>query len=149
MSPGTSTGKTIGLLWTANGTMLVPANALQMDVSGERVRSTDVVLRNNVLYDKIRHTNDFSEYAPSIACDMVWLLRIPAVYQRYITLMASVRAATQLVTNGDLTKLLLISLLKHVQVASSMTLTWVILPTWVGQNLLHIVHSNRTKHLTE
>ena len=95
---------------TANGTVLVPANALQMDVSGgERIRSTDVVLRNNVLYDKIRHSNDFSEYAPSIACDMVWLLdfeKIPAVYQRYITLMASVRAATQLVTNGDLTKLL-------------------------------------------
>ena len=48
-------------------------------------------------------------YRPSIACDMVWFLdfdTIPAVFQRYITLMASVRAATQLVTNPDLTQLL-------------------------------------------
>jgi len=81
-----------------------------MDISGGQVwRTTDVVKRNNVLYDKLRHSNDFSAYRPTIACDMVWLLdfdTIPAVYQRYITLMASVRAATQLVTNPALTELL-------------------------------------------
>lgn len=93
-----------------NGTILVPQNCLRMDVSGGKIwRTTDVVKRNNVLYDKLRHSNDFSAYRPSVACDMVWLLdfeKIPAVFQRYITLMASVRAATQLVTNPDLTKLL-------------------------------------------
>ena len=95
---------------TANGTVLVPQNCLRMDISGGQIwRTTDVVKRNNVLYDKLRHSNDFSAYAPSIACDMVWLLdyeKIPAVFQRYITLMASVRAATQLVTNPQLTELL-------------------------------------------
>ena len=93
-----------------NGTVLVPMNCLRMDISGGQIwRTTDVVKRNNVLYDKLRHSNDFSSYRPTIACDMVWLLdfeKIPAVFQRYITLMASVRAATQLVTNPDLTKLL-------------------------------------------
>ena len=95
---------------TANGTVLVPQNCLRMDISGGQVwRTTDVVKRNNVLYDKLRHSNDFSDYAPTIACDMVWLLdfeKIPSVFQRYITLMASVRAATQLVTNPALTELL-------------------------------------------
>ena len=94
----------------ANGTVLVPQNCIRMDVSGGQIwRTTDVVKRNNVLYDKIRHTNDFSDYRPTIACDMVYLLdfdTIPAVFQRYITLMASVRAATQLVTNPQLSELL-------------------------------------------
>lgn len=95
---------------TANGTVLVPGNALQMDISeGQIDRRTDVVKRAGVLYDKIRHSNDFSAYRPTLACDMVWLLNfedIPPVYQRYITIMASQRAATQLVTNEELTKLL-------------------------------------------
>ena len=94
----------------ANGTVLVPQNCLRMDISGGQVwRTTDVVTRDGVLYDKIRHSNDFSAYAPTVAVDVVRLEpfeHIPPVFQRYITLMASVRAATQLVTNPQLTQLL-------------------------------------------
>ena len=94
----------------ANGTVAVPLNALRMDVSdGQIDRRTDVVKRDGMLYDKIRHSNDFSDYRPTLACDMVWLIKfedVPPVYQRYITIMASQRAATQLVTNQELTQLL-------------------------------------------
>lgn len=95
----------------AAGQIPVPANALEMDVSfGQIWRMTDVVTRNGLLYDKIRHTDDFSAYQQDgILIDYTWLFDFadcPIPFQRYITLKASTRAANQLVSNSELSQLL-------------------------------------------
>mgnify|MGYP003114725309 FL=1 len=94
-----------------NGQIVIPANALQVDVSfGQIWRMTNVVIRNGLLYDKIRHTDNFSDWLPDgILLDYTWLWDfddLPGVFQRYITLKASERAATQMVSNADLARLL-------------------------------------------
>ena len=82
-----------------------------MDVSnGWSHRVYDVVKRNGYLYDKFDHTDDWSNAATSgIDLDIVKLFTfedLPSVFQRYIILMASGRAATQLVGNPQLVQLL-------------------------------------------
>ena len=92
-----------------HGHILIPTNVLRMDVSeGQVYRDTDVVKRGFKLYDRLHHTFDF---APNtlINFDITWKWdfdELPSVFQRYITLRASGRAATQMVTNADLVKLL-------------------------------------------
>ena len=87
---------------------VIPANVLRMDVSENDIYFTsNVVKRDGKLYDKYRHTFEFTK--KTIYFDIVWLLPysdLPSVFQRYITSKASGRAATQLVSNPALTQML-------------------------------------------
>ena len=93
----------------ADGFILIPKNILRMDVSENDVyRTTDLVRREGKLYDKLNHTYTFNPKT-AIYFDMVWEFEyedIPSVFKRYITLRASGRAATQLVSNPQLVQLL-------------------------------------------
>jgi len=87
----------------------IGTNILKMDVSdGWARREYDVVRREGYLYDKLDHTDDWSDVT-SIDLDVVRLYGftdIPSVFQRYITYRASRMAATQLVANPQLVQLL-------------------------------------------
>ena len=85
----------------------IPSNVLRMDVSDNATyRTTDVVMRQGKLYDKLRHSFEFDK---PMDFDMVWFFPfedLPTVFQRYITYRASVRAAGQMVTNVELARML-------------------------------------------
>ena len=93
----------------AKGIIKIPVNVLRMDVSdGQVFRDTDVVRRGNTLYDRLHHTDRFNP-DQSINFDITWkwsFEELPSVFKRYITLRASGRAATQMVTNPQLVQLL-------------------------------------------
>lgn len=93
----------------ANGEILVPANVLRLDMCDNATyRTTNFVLRGGKLYDKYRHTFKFDPQT-AINFDVVWKWEyeeLPSAFKRYITLRASGRAATQMVANADLVKLL-------------------------------------------
>ena len=95
------------LLPNADGEINIPPEVLRMDVSeGQVYRTTDVVRRNGKLYDKLNHTYKFEG---PMCFDITWKLdyeELPSVFKRYITLRASGRAATQLVSNPQLVQLL-------------------------------------------
>ena len=94
----------------------IPADVIRMDVSnGQNVRLTDVVMRDGKLYNLAKHTFNVKDWGVSstdnykMFFDLVYNYdfdKVPAIFQRYITLRASQRAATQLVSNAELTKLL-------------------------------------------
>ena len=90
-----------------NGHFVLPANVLQYDVTdGQDIKTTDVVVRNGRLYDKVKHTDVFSD---DLIVDITWLFEfndLPSVFQRYITYRAASRAATQLVGSSELVQLL-------------------------------------------
>ena len=90
-----------------NGYITIPVNYLRYDLSdGQADRHMDLVKRNNRLYDLVNHTDVFDH---DVELDVVYLYEfedIPSVYQRYIIARASTRAATQLVANAELVKLL-------------------------------------------
>ena len=85
----------------------IPPDVLRLDVTeGQVYRDTDVVRRGGKLYDRYNHTFKFPR---SIRLDFTYLFAyedLPSVFQRYITLRASGRAATQMVTNAQLVQLL-------------------------------------------
>ena len=89
------------------GYINVPKDILRIDITnGYQDRFFDLVKRNGRLYDKIMHTDVFT--AP-IYCDVVRLFPfedLPSVFKRLITYKAAGRAATQLIANSDLFKLL-------------------------------------------
>ena len=93
----------------SDGEILLPNNILRMDVhENEIYRTSDVVRRDGKLYDKMKHTFKFDPLK-SIYFNIVWKWEyedLPSVFKRYITLRASGRAATQLVTNPELVQLL-------------------------------------------
>ena len=90
-----------------NGHFLVPANVIRYDVTdGQSNRTTDVVTRNGRLYDKVDHTDVFTE---DLYLDVVTLYEfndLPSVFKRYIIHRAAGRAATQLIVNPEVTQLL-------------------------------------------
>ena len=90
-----------------NGHITIPVNYLRYDLNdGQADRHMDLVKRNNRLYDLVNHTDVFDH---DVELDVVYLYAfedIPSVYQRYIIARASTRAATQLVANSELVKLL-------------------------------------------
>ena len=102
-----NTERNYPLLPDAEGCIYIPENVLAMDISGNAVlRTTNVVKRDGKLYDKLNHTYKFSGEQ---RFDITWLFPfedLPAVFQRYIILRSSSRAATQIITNPELTKLL-------------------------------------------
>ena len=96
------------------GWIEVPYNALRFDISkGQSVKTTDVVVRNGRLWDKIAHTDVFTE---DVDVDIVWLFgfdqdtaddassgqSIPQVFKRYIVAKACTRAALSMLTNMNL-----------------------------------------------
>ena len=80
-----------------------------MDVTeGWRKRVYDVIKRGGYLYDKYDHTDDWSDHT-EINLDVIRAYSfedLPAVFKRYVIARAARRAATQLVANQELTKLL-------------------------------------------
>ena len=91
-----------------NNKIPIPSNVLRLDVTEDDiVRTTNVVKRGGFLYDKIKHTNEFTD---KVVCDVVYLWPfedLPQAFKkRYIVQKASVRAATQLVSNPTLVQLL-------------------------------------------
>ena len=92
-----------------DGIIYIPDNMLRLDMSGNAVdRTTDVVRREGKLYDKMAHSYVFDP-TKTYEMDVVWMfdfIDIPSVFKRYITYRASVRAATQMVTNKELAQML-------------------------------------------
>ena len=88
----------------------IGSDILKMDVTdGWSKRNYDVVKRNGYLYDKYDHTDDWDELTDGIDLDIVRLISyedLPEVFKRYIIYKAAVRAATQLVGNPELARLL-------------------------------------------
>jgi len=93
----------------ANGKIAIGNDILSMDVHDNHIRRNyNLVRRNGVLYDKQDHTDDFST-VDSIDLDVVRLYNfedLPTVFRRFITYRASAAAATQLVANPNLVRLL-------------------------------------------
>ena len=91
----------------ANGNFLIPTDYLRFDVhDGLYDKTRDVVRKNGKLYDNVEHTDVFSS---DLYFDITYLrdfTDVPPAIQRYIIARASVRAATQLVSNADLVALL-------------------------------------------
>ena len=86
-------------------------DVLKMDVSdGWSKREYDVVKRGGYLYDKYDHTDDWSDLpSTGIDLDLIKLYAfedLPTPFQRYIIYRTSRMAATQLVANPELVKLL-------------------------------------------
>ena len=72
-------------------------------------RHYNFVRRGGFLYDKISHTDTFTDMGTSIELDVIRLYNyedLPPVFKRYITYRASRMAATQLVANPQLVRLL-------------------------------------------
>ena len=84
-------------------------DVLKMDVTdGWTLKHYDVVKRNGFLYDKYDHTDDWSDVT-EIYLDIIRLISyedLPEVFKRYVIHKASTRAATQLVGNPQLARLL-------------------------------------------
>ena len=91
----------------SNKHIAIPNNVLQMDVCEEEIyRTTDVVQRDGKLYNKVKHTFEFDN---ALDMNVIWLFPfndIPQAYKHLIITKASVRAATQLVSNPTLVQLL-------------------------------------------
>jgi len=91
----------------ANGNFLIPNDYLRYDIhSGLSDKNRDVVRKNGKLYDNVNHTDVFTQ---DFYFDITYLRNfedIPSAIQRYIIASASVRTATQLVSNAELVKLL-------------------------------------------
>ncbi len=95
----------------ASNKIAVGNDILKMDVSkGWTHRNYDVVKRNGYLYDKMDHTDDWSELnSDGIDLDITRLFNyedLPSVFRRYVTYRACRMAATQLVSNPQLVQLL-------------------------------------------
>ena len=100
----------------SDGQYIFPENILRWDVSDGQVwRTSDVVRRTDPsdgkskLYDKKDHTYNFKNRQP-IYFDITWYWEwsdLPPVFQRWITVQASIRAATQMVTNPELVTMLM------------------------------------------
>ena len=91
----------------ANGNYVVPVDAILYDISdGQIDRNRDVVRRGGKLYDLVHQTDVFTQ---DFYFDIISLLPftdLPPAIQRYIIARAACKAATQLVSNADLVKLL-------------------------------------------
>ena len=91
----------------ANGKIAIGNDILSMDLHDNQARRTfDLVRRSGCLYDKIKLIDVFTQ---DLDLDIVRLYNfedLPIVFRRYIIYRASRVAATQLVANAGLVKLL-------------------------------------------
>ena len=83
---------------------------LSMDYHGNQIdRRYDLVRRNGFLYDKLSANDNKDEFDTDMYLDVVRLYNftdLPIIFRRYITYRASRVAATKLVANPQLVKLL-------------------------------------------
>ena len=90
-----------------NGKIAIGDDILSMDLNDNEARRTyNLVRRNGFLYDKQDHTDVFTS---DIHLDVVRLYLfedLPIVFRRFVTYRASAAAATQLVANPNLVRLL-------------------------------------------
>ena len=104
-----NTEKHVKFAIDANGKIAIGNDILSMDLHDNQARRTsNLVRRNGFLYDKIDHTDEFAD-VDSIDLDVVRLYNfedLPIIFRRYIVYRASRQAATQLVANPNLVKLL-------------------------------------------
>jgi len=102
-----NTEKHVKFAIDANGKIAIGNDILSMDLHDNQARRTsNLVRRNGFLYDKQDHTDVFTA---DLDLDIVRLYNfedLPIVFRRYITYRASRQAATQLVANPNLVKLL-------------------------------------------
>ena len=86
-----------------NGRIAIGNDILSMDLHNNYTkRSSDLVRRNGFIYDKIKHTDVFTQ---DLELDVVRLYNfedLPIPFRRYITYRASRVAATKLVANPQL-----------------------------------------------
>ena len=94
---------------SVTGKITIGNDILSMDAHDNHIRRQyNFVRRNGFLYDKQDHTDDFST-VDEIYLDVVRLYNfedLPTVFRRFITYRASAAAATQLVANPNLVRLL-------------------------------------------
>ena len=90
-----------------NKQIAIPDNVLALDLHDNQAKRTmDLVRRDGFLYDKIRHDDKFDS---TLDLDVIYLRtfeNLPIVFRRFIIYRASAAAATQLVANPSLVKLL-------------------------------------------
>ena len=102
-----NTEKHVRFAIDTNGKIAIGNDILSMDLHDNQARRTsNLVRRNGFLYDKQDHTDVFTA---DLDLDIVRLYNfedLPIVFRRYITYRASRQAATQLVANPNLVKLL-------------------------------------------
>ena len=91
----------------ANKNIIIPTNMLRYDIhDGQMFRDRDVVKREGKLYNKADHTFEFSSPVFIDATYLYDFEDVPSAFQRYIIAKASTRAATQLVGDANLARLL-------------------------------------------
>ena len=102
-----NTEKHVKFAIDANGRIAIGNDILSMDLHDNQARRTsNLVRRNGFIYDKQDHTDVFTT---DLDLDVVRLYEfedLPIVFRRYITYRASRVAATKLVANPQLVKLL-------------------------------------------
>ena len=102
-----NTEKHVKVAIDTNGKIAIGNDILSMDLHDNYTRRTkDLIRRGGFIYDKMEHTDVFTE---DLDLDIVRLYNfedLPIVFRRYITYRASRVAATKLVANPQLAKLL-------------------------------------------
>ena len=102
-----NTEKHVKFAIDANGKIAIGNDILSMDLHENQAKRThDLVRRAGFLYDKIDHTDVFTD---DLTLDVGRLYNfedLPVIFRRYITYRASRVAATKLVANPQLVKLL-------------------------------------------
>ena len=90
-----------------NGNILIGNDIIAMDLHDNQSRRTyNFVRRNGKLYDKQDHTDVFTDSVDLDIVKMYPFEDLPVVFRRYIVYRASRIAATQLVANPQLVRLL-------------------------------------------
>jgi hypothetical protein len=90
----------------SNNNIQFPQNILQLDLSDTESSYRDVIKRDGKLYDKLNHTYEFEG---PIEADIVWKFAfedLPHPFKQYITFRAAKVAATRLVGDTELFKLI-------------------------------------------
>lgn len=93
-----------------NNKIAISDDIVRIDLPDNWTRKTrNFVRRGGFLYDKIKHTDVFTDMGSTIELDVIRLYNfedLPTVFKRHITYRASRMAATQLVANPQLVRLL-------------------------------------------
>ena len=102
-----NTEKHVKFSINTDGKIAIGNDILSMDLHDNYTKRTkDLVRRNGFLYDKTDHTDVFTEDQDLDIVRLYQFEDLPIVFRRYITYRASRVAATKLVANPQLAKLL-------------------------------------------
>ena len=102
-----NTEKHVKFSINTDGKIAIGNDILSMDLHNNYTKRTkDLVRRNGFLYDKTDHTDVFTEDQDLDIVRLYQFEDLPIVFRRYITYRASRVAATKLVANPQLVKLL-------------------------------------------